>query len=67
MSWHATTNMTQMDGGEFVCYKRFLMRAFYCVQMKPLCKLYIEPYRKNYQADTDALNKNVVQNRRECE
>ena len=54
MSWHATTNMTQMDGGEFVCYKRFLMRAFYCVQMKPLCKLYIEPYRKNYQADTDA-------------
>ena len=20
MSWGATTNMTQMDGGEFVCY-----------------------------------------------
>ena len=20
MSWDATTNMTQMDGGEFVCY-----------------------------------------------
>ena len=37
----------------------FLMRAFYCVQMKPLCKLYIQPYRKNYQADTDALNKNM--------
>ena len=39
----------------------FLMRAFYCVQMNPLCKLYIEPYGKNYQTDTDALNKYVVQ------
>ena len=29
--------------------------------MNPLCKLYIEPHGKNYQADTDALNKNVVQ------
>ena len=38
-----------------------------CVAMNPLCKLYIEPYRKNYQADTDTLNKNVVQYRRECE
>ena len=60
MSWDATTNMTQMDGGEFVCYNE-RMRAFYCVQMNPLCKLYIEPYGKNYQRDTDALNKNVVQ------
>ena len=59
--------MTQMDGGEFVCYLMFLMRAFYCVQMNLLCKLYIEPYGKNYQADTDAFNKNVVQYRGECE
>ena len=29
--------------------------------MNPLCKLYIEPYGKNYQTDTDALNKYVVQ------
>ena len=35
--------------------------------MNPLGKLYLEPYRKNYQADTDALNKNVVQYRGECE
>ena len=32
-----------------------------------LCKLYMEPFGKNYQADTDALNKNVVQYRGECE
>ena len=39
------------------------MRAFYCVEMNPLCKLFIEPYGKNYmyQADTGALNKNKVQ------
>ena len=61
MSWDVTTNMTQMDGSEFV------MRAFYCVQINPLCKLYIEHYRKNYQADTDALNKNVVQYIGDCE
>ena len=30
-------------------------------------KMYIEPYRNNYQADTDALNKNVVQYRGDCE
>jgi len=47
--------------------KMFLMRAFYCVQTNPLCKWYIEPYGKNYQADTDALNENVVQYRGECE
>ena len=45
----------------------FLMRAFYCVQMDHLCKLHIEPYGKNYQADTDAFNKNLVQYRGECE
>ena len=47
----------------------FLMRAFYCVQMNPLGKLYIEPYGKSYmyQADTGALNKNKVQYRGECE
>ena len=27
----------------------------------------MKPYGKNYQADTDALNKNVVQYRGECE
>ena len=48
------------------------MRAFYCVEMNPLCKLFIEPYGKNYmwmmyQADTGALNKNKVQYRGECE
>ena len=32
-----------------------------------LGKLYMEPFGKNYQADTDALNKNVVQYRGECE
>ena len=31
-----------------------------------LCKLYMEPFGKNYQADTDALNKNVVQYRGEA-
>ena len=53
--------MTEMDGGEFVCYKCFSWEPFYCVQMNPLCKLYIEPYGKNYmyQADTGALNKNI--------
>ena len=35
--------------------------------MNPLSKLYIELYGKNYQADTDALNKNVVQYSGECE
>ena len=45
----------------------FLMRAFYFVQMNPLWKLYIEPYGKDYQADTGALNKNKVQFRGECE
>ena len=37
--------------------------------MNPLCKLFIEPYGKNYmyQADTGALNKNKVQYRGECE
>ena len=40
MSWDATTNMTlQMD--EFVLLLMFLLGAFYCVQMNPLCKLYI--------------------------
>ena len=69
MSWNATTNMTEMDGGEFVCYKCFSWEPFYCVQMNPLCKLYIEPYGKNYmyQADTGALNKNKVQYGGECE
>ena len=59
----------QMDGGEFVCYKCFSWEPFYCVQMNPLCKLYIEPYGKNYmyQADTGALNKNKVQYGGECE
>ena len=32
-----------------------------------LGKLYMEPFGKNYQADTDALNKNVAQYRGECE
>ena len=45
----------------------FVIWAFYCVHMNPLCKLYIEPYGKNYRADTDALNQNVVQYRGECE
>ena len=68
MSWNATTNMTEMDGGEFVCFM-FLMRAFYSVEMNPLCKLFIEPYGKNYmyEADTGALNKNKAQYRGECE
>ena len=40
MSWDATTNMTQMDG--WICLLlMFLLRAFYCIQMNPLCKLYI--------------------------
>ena len=56
--------------GEFACYfnnvKMFLSRAFYCIQINPLCTLYIEPHGKNYQADTDALNKNVVQYRGEA-
>ena len=56
------------NGWQWICLSlMFLMRAFYCVQMNPLCKLNIEPYRKNYQEDTDALNKNVVQYRGECE
>ena len=41
----------------------FLLRAFYCIQMNPLCKLYI---MEDYQAETDALNKNVVQYREEA-
>ena len=53
--------------GEFVYYfnniKMFLSRASYCIQMNPLCKLYIEPHGKSYQADTDVLNKNVVKHR----
>ena len=40
MSWDATTNMKQMDG--WICLLlMFLLRAFYCIQMNPLCKLYI--------------------------
>ena len=58
----------EINGWQWICLLLlFLMRAFYCVQMNPLCKLYIEPYRKNYQADSDALNKNVVHYRGECE
>ena len=44
----------------------FLLSAFYCIQMNPLCKLYIQPYGKNHQADTDVLNENVIQNRGEA-
>ena len=58
MSWDAKTNKTQMNGGDCVSF---------CVQTNPLCKLYMKPYGKNYKADTDALNKNVVQYRGECE
>ena len=40
MSWDATTNMTQMD--KCICLLlMFLLRAFYCIQTNPLCKLYI--------------------------
>ena len=40
MSWDATTNMTPIDG--WICLLlMFLLRAFYCIQMKPSCKLYI--------------------------
>ena len=56
--------------GEFVYYfnniKMFLLKAFYCIQMNPLCKLYIEPSGKDYQADTDANKQNVIQYRREA-
>ena len=39
MSWDATKNI-QMDG--WICLLlMFLLRAFYCIQMNPLCKLYI--------------------------
>ena len=61
-------NKHDTNGWQWICLLlMLLMRAFYCVQMNPLCKLYIQPYRKNYQADTNALSKNVAQYRRECE
>ena len=62
-------NKHDTNGWQWICLLLvFLMRGFYCAQMNPLCKLmYIEPYGKNYQADTDTLNKNVVQYRGECE
>ena len=61
-------NKHDTNGWRWICLLlMFLIRAFYCVQMNPLCKLYIEPYRKNCQAHTDALNKNVVQYRGKCE
>ena len=50
-----------MDG--WIClllHVMFPLRAFYSIQIT-----YIEPYGKNYQADTDALNKNLVQYRGE--
>ena len=56
--------------GEFVYYfnniKMFLLKAFYCIQMNPLCKLYIEPSGKDYQADTDANKQNVIRYRGEA-
>ena len=62
MSWDAITNMTQMDG--WICLLlTFLLIAFYCIQMNPLCKFYNDSFRKNYQVDTDTLNKYVVQYR----
>ena len=61
-------NKHDTSGWQWICLLLlFLMRPFYCVPMNPLCKLYLEPYRKNYQADTDALFKNVAQYRGECE
>ena len=56
MSWDATTNMTKM--GEFFCYQCFYW-GFFTVSRWT----YIEPYGKNYQADTDALNNDLVENR----
>ena len=51
-----------MDG--WICLLlMFLLRAFYCIQLKPLCKFYSDSFGKNYQVDTDALNKYVVQYR----
>ena len=51
-----------------VSYESFLL----CRDEPQVCKLFIEPYGKNYmwmmyQADTGALNKNKVQYRGECE
>ena len=61
MNRDVTTNMTQMDGGEFVCYYCFYWQLFTVSRWT-----YIEPHGKNYQADTDALNKNLVQYRGEA-
>ena len=51
--------------GEFVCWELFTVSkwTFYCIQMNPLCKFYTDSFGKNYQVDTDALNKYVVQYR----
>ena len=59
----------------YICHKNmksvglfffFFLQFFESFRGK-MCKLYIEHYRKNYQADTDALNKNVVQYIGDCE
>ena len=64
MSWDATTNMTQMDGS--ICLLlMFLLRAFYCIQMNPLCKLYLMEELSSRKL-TDVLNKNLVQYRGEA-
>ena len=47
-----------------VIYVLDLSRAFYCIQMNPLYNLYMG--RTCSQADTDALNKNLVQYRGEA-
>ena len=41
----------------------FLFRAFYCIQMNPLCKFYSHFFGKNYLVDSDVLNKYVIQYR----
>ena len=53
LGW-ATTNMTEMDGENFSVIN---------VSIESFLQYPNEPYEKNYQADTDALNKNLVQYR----
>ena len=60
MSCEETTNMTRVDG--WICQLLMFYRELFTVSRWT----YIEPYGKNYQEDSDALNKNVVQYRGEA-
>ena len=55
-SWDATTNMTKMVNLSVI---NVSIEDFFTVSRWT----YIELYGKNYQADTDALNNNLVQDR----